>query len=536
MSAELARTAYARRAWRDAYTLFAAEEPADAADLERLAVAAYLIGEDAASNSAWERAHLAFIEVGSRERGARCAVWLALTLILQGEMARADGWLSRAERLIGEVGGCAERGLLLVPTFLGLLEGGDFASAKAVATEILTIGREHSDADVLAFGLLTQGEALLALGEPSRGLRLLDEAMVSVTTGEVSPIPAGIVYCAVIEACMIAFELARAAEWTEALHDWCTAEPDLVPYRGQCLVHRSQVLQAHGSWDDAVIEAGRACARLSDPAHPALGLAHYQLGELHRLKGEVEAAAAEYRAASDHGREPAPGMALLRLAEGNVSAARASIRRMLDESIPQLTRPTILAAAVDVLVAAGDIPAARAASDELAGVAAAMDVPLLNAISAYASGSVFLAASEWRPALIELRRACNRWRDLGIPYDVARSRVGMALACRGLGDDDAADLELAAAAATFVELGARPDLARVEALMSAPPAVGSDRLTKRECEVLRLLASGMSNRDIAATLTISEHTVARHVQNIFTKLGLASRSAATAYAFQHGLT
>ena len=209
---------------------------------------------------------------------------------------------------------------------------------------------------------------------------------------------------------------------------------------------------------------------------------------------------------------------------------------MLDESIPQLTRPTILAAAVDVLVAAGDIPAARAASDELAGVAAAMDVPLLNAISAYTSGSVFLAASEWRPALIELRRACNRWRDLGIPYDVRTLRVGMALACRGLGDDDAADLELAAAAATFLELGARPDLASVEALMSAPPAVGRDGLTKRECEVLRLLASGMSNRDIAATLTISEHTVARHVQNIFTKLGLASRSAATAYALQHGLT
>ncbi len=367
-------------------------------------------------------------------------------------------------------------------------------------------------------------------------MKLFDEVMVSVTAGEISPIPAGIVYCAVIDACMVACDLRRAAEWTEALHDWCAAAPDLVPYRGQCLVHRSQILQAHGAWSDAMSEAERARVRLSEPAHPALGLALYQQGELHRLRGQFAEAERAYRAASEQGRDPAPGLALLRLAEGNVEAAAAAVRRMVEESRGRLDRPPMLAAAVEVLLAAGDVDGARAAGDELTEIARAPGAPLLlRAMADYASGSVLLAAGDPSAALAALRRAYSGWRDLQMPYDAARARVQIARSCRAHGDEDAAVLELAAARDAFRGLGAGPDLTRVGALAGSTDTKRSAGLTDRECEVLRLVATGRTNREIAAELVISEHTVARHLQNIFMKLDLSSRAAATAYAYENGL-
>lgn len=533
---ERARDAFARLEWGDAYALLAAVHPLEADDLERLAVAAHLVGRDAESTEAWERAHRERARLGDPDRAARCAVWLAIGLLLRGDMAQAGGWFARAARLVDEVeDDFAARGYLLIPVFLEALGGGYAAKAYGVADEIAAIARRFDDTDLLALGVLGRGQASLALGETARGMSLLDEVMVAVASGEVSPIAAGIVYCAVIEACMDVLDLRRAAEWTEALSRWCAAQPDLVPYRGQCLVHRSQVLQAHGDWTEAVAEVERATRRLSEPAHPALGLALYQQGELHRLRGELADAERAYRAASQQGREPTPGLALLRLEQGEVDAAVAAMRRMVEESRGQLARPTMLAASVEIMLAAGDVETARSAAAGLATIADAADAPLLQAIAAYAIGSVLLAEGEAASALASLRRACAGWRDLEMPYDTARARVQIGLACRQLGDRDNADLELDAARATFERLGARPGLARVGRLLDQEERMRPAELTDRECEVLRLVATGKTNREIAAALVISEHTVGRHLQNIFMKLGLSSRAAATAYAYEHDL-
>ncbi len=528
------RRAFERQAWSQAYTLFTSDEALVAADLERLAVAAHLVGRDVESAAAWERAYKAHLRDGKVDAAARCAFWLGMGLLLRGELAKAGGWLSRGERLVEEaVHDCAAHGLLLVPVALEALNGGDPARAAVIAHEVIDVGRRFGDPDVLAFGLLLQGQAAIAAGETPRGLRLLDEVMVAVTAGDISATPTGIVYCAVIESCMAAFDLRRAAEWTVALHGWCAGQPDLVPYRGQCLVHRSQILQAHGAWTEAAAEAERARQRLSDQRHPALGLALYQQGELHRLRGELSDAERAYRAAGRHGHEPAPGFALLRLAEGNTAAAVAAIRRMCDEQNGMAVDCAVLAAAVEILLAAGDMPGARAAADELLRSADAIGAALVRAVADRAAGAVSLAEAAPRGGLATLRRACALWRALEMPYEEARTRVLIAQACRALADHDAASIELDAARVTFERLGAAPDLARVAriAVRARRPTV----LTDRECEVLRLVAAGRTNREIADDLVISAHTVARHVQNIFAKTDLSSRAAATAYAYEHDL-
>ena len=391
------------------------------------------------------------------------------------------------------------------------------------------IGEQTGESDLLAFGLLCQGEALLVLGEPVEGMKHLDEAMVAITAGEVSPIPMGIIYCAVIDTCMHARDLRRASAWTDALATWCATEPSLVPYRGQCLVHRSQVLMARGAWGKAAEEAARARAHLAQPEHPALGDALYQQGELHRLRGELDEADAAYRAANRHGREPIPGFVLLRLTQGHADAAAASANRMLQETRHDPDRPAILAAVAEILVTTGDLDAAAIACDELDGRARDGGGELLSAMAATARASLVLATGDAGAAAGALRDAIGMWRDLEMPFEEARARALMAQVCAALGDPDTAGLELDAARATFEALGARTELAAVRASPRTTP------LTARECEVVRLVAAGRTNREVAAELVISEHTVARHLQNVFTKLGLTSRAAATAYAYEHGL-
>lgn len=533
---ESAREAFARQQWADAYTLFVSGSAVEPDDLDRLAVAAYLIGRHEESTRAWERAHLEFVRLAELDRAAICAAWLAISLVLAGDMAQARGWFSRANRLVGEMGyDCAAAGYLQVPEFLQALGSGDAATASRLAGEIVGVGRQFADKDLLALGMLALGQALLRQGETARGMNQLDEVMVAVAAGEVAPIPSGIIYCAVIEACVDAFDLRRAAEWTDALDRWCRAQPDLTSFRGQCLVHRSQVLQAHGAWTEAVAEVELARQRLSDPAHPALGLALYQQGELHRLRGQLTEAERAFRAASEQGREPSPGIALLRLAEGRIDSALAAARRIVAESRDHPSHPLVLAASVEIMLAAGDLSGARSAAEELGAICAVVAAPFLHAMSDHSIGSVLLAEGEPASALAPLRRACAVWRDLEMPYEVARTRIAIGLACRSLGDHDAAALEIEAAQATFERLDARTDLARVAEILGQQERPRPAELTNRECEVLRLVAAGKTNREIAAALVISEHTVGRHLQNIFMKLGLPSRAAATAYAYEHGL-
>ncbi len=532
---ERGRDAFERRAWSEAFEQLTDADLVEADDLERLAVTANLLGLDEASEQAWEQAHAACVDCDDPAGAARCAFWLGLTLLLRGDEARGGGWVARAERLADEAGECAAAGLVLTPRFLGALSAGDAETAKALAIDMVDRARRLRDLDLLAMGLLSTGEAEYLAERTEAARRAFDEAMLLATNNEVSPVLAGIVYCGVIDSCMLAGDLRRAAQWTDALERWCADQPDLVPYRGQCLVHRTQVLTAKGEWPEASTAVELACRRLSEPAHPALGLARYHQGELHRLRGEWAAAEEAYTAAGRHGKDPDPGLALLRLAQGDITAATAAAHRMVAEHRDAgLIAVPMLAASVEILSTSGDIATAQALAGDLERIADQSNLPLVQATAAYASGLVQLDTDDAAGALAAFRRASRLWHELEMPSEEARARVGVSRACAALGDSDACGLELDAARALFERLGATPDLERLDAASADEPCL-PDGLTERECDVLRQVAAGRTNRQIGDALSISEHTVARHLQNIFLKLDLTSRAAATAYAYEHDL-
>ncbi len=535
-----ARAAVAEWRWAEGYAGLAAAPAGslEAADLERLAVCAYLTGEDDACTDAWQAAFFAARDASDPEAAARYGFWAAFCSMLRGRMGPAGGWLARTEGLIEEEGlDCVAAGYLLVPAMLGALDEGDAQTARAHARQAVEVADRFADADLRAFATLGHGQALIAGGDLRSGTARLDEAMVSVTAGEVGPIASGIVYCAVILECVGVHDLQRAAEWTDALSDWCDAQPDLVPYRGQCLVHRSQVQQSAGDWETASVTAATALRRLAEPPHPALGQAWYQQAELHRLTGAFEEAEAAYGEASRRGHQPVPGLAQLALARGDADAAAATIRRALQDVLAPTVRTSVLAAAVEVLVAVGDRDGARAAADELDDLAGRSPAAVLRAVADQAQGAVLVAEGRPANAFAPLRAAAGTWAALAMPYEGARVAVVAGRACAAMGDAASAGLEWANARAAFAELGAGPDLERLEGLAggAAGGVAAGGALSPREREVLGHVAAGLTNAQIADELTLSQHTVGRHLENIFVKLGVHSRAAATAHAYEHDL-
>ncbi|MHA6667629.1 helix-turn-helix transcriptional regulator [Homoserinimonas sp. A447] len=537
LSADLdrGRTAFAEHRWSDAISaLTRAEQDGSLPpqDLEHLSTAALVTGQESVGIDTATRAHEAFLADGDFASAARCAGWIGMYLMGMGDGARASGWFSRAKRVLqSNPEPCSVEGFLLIPAALGALYGGDAASAARLFGEAFAAGERFHDSDLVALTQLGQGQAKIALGELSEGLGLFDEVMVAVTAGEVSPIPAGIIYCAVIGNCHLAFDVRRAQEWTMALDHWCEARPDMVMFSGQCQAHRAELYLLHGAWVDALEAAQAAQERYRRGDRNAVYGAWYQQAEIQRLRGELEDAEESYRQANQGGFEPQPGLALLRLAQGKTLLAQTSIRRAGD-LVDQATRRLLLPGLVEIELAAGDVAAARLAADQLAEVAITAAMPMMQAMADQGDGAVLLKEGDARGALSKARRAWRIWQELDAPYESARCRVLAALACRALGDEDSALMEFAAARDVFAELGAAPALAETNALARTDSA---GPLTARELEVLHLVAAGKTNRVVAAELYISEKTVARHISNMFTKLGLSSRAAATAYAYEHGL-
>lgn len=536
---ERGRDAFERRAWAESYRLFqAAERGAELApaDLERLAMAGYLRGRDDESEGAMARAHRTFLDRGEYEAAARAAFWVGFGLAGRGAMAPAAGWFARAERVLDEQQlESVVRGYLLIPAAIQRVMGGHAEAAHTTFTKAAAIATRYGDRSLLALAGHGRGRALIRLGRIVEGVALLDEAMASVIAGDVLPVLAGDIYCSVLEGCQEIFDLRRAHEWTTSLSRWCASQPGLVLYRGECLIYRAELMQWRGNWREAEQDARAAC-ELLPPGRGRAGAAFYRLGDLHRLRGEFQHAEAAYTRANECGRKPQPGLSLLRLAQGDIDHAVASIRSALEYTSAPSPRASVLAAAVQILAAAGDVDGARDAAAELRAMANAIGTPLLSAVSAHATGAVLLADGDFAAAAASLRRACDAWQELDIPYEEAHTRLLMAAVCERLGDRDGQLLDRDAARRLLTQLNAGPSVERVN--QSAAPGVRQpgDALSERERQVLRLIAAGKSNRAIAEELFISEKTVARHVSNIFDKVGVSSRTGAAAWAFHHNLT
>lgn len=531
------RECYDRRAWGEAYQALSQADRGtalDADDLERLTTSAYLVGHDLEFQQLHERLHRLHAQSGGRARAARCAFWLALTSLFRGEKGHANAWIARGRRLVEDLD-CVESGYLSVPAIEQLLRNGRFTEAHALAAEAVRIGERHADADLISVARHLQGRTLIQQGHVLTGLGRLDEAMLAVVAGEVSPIMTGLLYCSVLEACRQVYAFDRAQEWTAAFSRVCEQQPEMVAFTDTCLVHRAEIMQFRGAWPDAMAEASRACARCERSDRKPPGAALYQQAEIHRLCGEFARADEAYRAASERGCEPQPGLALLRLAQGRLDSASAALGRVVNATMDRLRRAALLPAYVEVLLATGDLQGARSACEELLGIAHAFDTDALRATAAQAQAALALADGDAAGALTPLRQAIDVWIRLEAPYDAARVRVLLGCACGALGDEETKQRELAAARSTFERLGARAELDRLNALDTRLCMRHGRPLTARELDVLRLISTGSTNKAIAARLHLSGRTIDRHVGNILRKLDVPSRAAAIAYAYDHKL-
>jgi ATP/maltotriose-dependent transcriptional regulator MalT len=538
---DAARHAYERGDWAAAVQSFGAArgavgaEDLTADDLFALADAAWWLGDVDRSVSAGEEAYRRYLQGDRPSNAAMAALGVALNLLLRGDEALGSGWMSRAVRLVADRPDTAEhqylRYLTQVEVFIaeaGSLSDADFEAAVDGAREVRRAGERLGDANLVAVGTMAEGRLLLKRGRAGPGLQLLDEAMVCVLGENLAPEWAGSVYCHLMEACHEAGDVARAREWTRATERWLETLPAAVLFRSICRVHRSQVLQTLGAWDKAEAEASKVCREVADVSPATAAEGRYQLGELYRLRGAHAEAELAYEQAHENGRDPQPGLALLRLAEGRVDVAQATIRAaVVARGGDVLSSFPLWRAQVDIALAAGDTTEAEQACAAVEDVAARYATSGFECDALHARGAVELACGRTEAALPVLREACRRWRALGADYRAAEVCVLLSEAYRNLGADDSAELELSAARAVFDRLGAARALDDTRELPGG--------LTAREAEVLALVAAGRSNREVAEALVISEKTVARHLSNIFVKIGVTSRTEAAAYAFHHGL-
>jgi ATP/maltotriose-dependent transcriptional regulator MalT len=504
------------------------ERPLEPSDLELLATALFMVGEWDQHLEVFERAYLGYLETDAFAHAVACAFWIGMRLMFSGEFGRGGGWLARAQRALEQHGReCVEDGYMMLPDAYRAKDSGDLETAVATAAGAAEVGRRFDDPSLFALATHAQGLCLIEAGRVDEGLARLDEAMLEVMSGDVSPMPTGIVYCGAIVGCSAAFDPRRAEEWTEALHAWCELQPDMLAFTGDCHLHRGELMMLHGAWGDALTELERAAQRAKRARNIRVAAhAAYRRGEIQRMRGDFASAEESYRDAASGGYEPQPGRALLRSARGEAEAAVPSIQRLLDETVESPARARILPACVQVLLAAGARDAADDACVELEKLAAERPSAMLLAAAEHARGGLTLVAGDARDALPHLRRSLAGWQDVGAPYEAARVRLLVAEACEALGDEDSATIERGAAETTLEALGA-----------SLPRAGQRDRhgLTPREVQVLRLVAAGDTNKAIAGRLVLSERTVDRHVSNILAKLRVSSRAGATAYAYEKRL-
>ncbi len=534
---EQARTDFGRGEWAAAYDAWSAAglRALSIEELEDFASVTELLGRHDECVAALQREFVLSQEARDAARGVVSAFRLAMSTGAHGEPALAPGWTARAEERANELDDDAlEHGWVAYLRMFRAIMAGDVATATPQAHLALEVGRRHRDPDLTAMGLVALGRIKLYAGEVPAGLARLDESMVRVIAGECSPVIAGHVYCTAIEGCQEVSDFARMAEWTSALERWCAEQPGLLAFTGQCAVHRGQLLRQRGEWSSALNEFEHAAARYRKVGSPpAAALSAYESGEVLRLRGDHAAAEAAYERAADAGFEPQPGLALLWLATGDQAAALAAVERLQAEPGGPVQRCRLLPAAIEVLLSDGQVDRARELANELSAIAEDFGCEPLEAAAAEASGAVELAGGDAGGALPYLRKAQQMWARAEAPYERARARVLLGRALAAAGDHETSRRELEAARTALRQLGARPAADQVDRLLA--PATLPSGLTARVAEVLRLVASGRSNAQIAADLVLSEKTVARHLSNIFTKLEVGSRTAATAFAFEHGL-
>jgi ATP/maltotriose-dependent transcriptional regulator MalT len=531
-----AREAFRRHDWPGAYGAYQDARAAGALlpeDLAALADAAWWIGHVGEAMEVYEEAWRIYRETGQSRAAAMIALTIGYTRAMRGEMAIASGWIARSARLLRDEPDCAERGFLVYIEIEEAMSRGDVDAALGDARAIQEMGARFGDPNLAALGMLAEGVGMMRQGATGRGLALLDEAMLAAVSDDLDPAWAGHIYCNVIAACEETGDLRRAAEWTDATMRWCESLTASGPFLGICRVHRARIHQLQGRWDQSEREARNVYT--GDPWFDVatLGEAHYQVGEVLRLRGDYDGALDAYRRAHELGREPQPGLALVHAAQGEVPLATVALQAALAATPAPLRRVRLLAAQADVALTAGETSTAMKASAELDEITRAHIGPGLVAIGHQVRGMALLAQGELAEALTALQAAREIWQSLSAPYDVAKTRMLIAAVRDALGDAAGAAHDRETALASFERLGALPDARAARAGPRSDRAPGG--LSEREVEVLRLVAAGMTNRQIGEALFISPKTVGRHLESIYAKLSVPSRAAASAWAMSHNL-